>query len=166
MKCNVFSCEYNNGECNRLDEVILSESSEGLYCNLYDEKQIIKASRFKLIETKFKNEDKLVVMSLSYKGLSGLTKEILKEVYHLYDLKYKSLIFDCTCFLGTKDEYRYHLLEIVGDNLVKPSVIADDVLLKELKSLTCKEFIENPQILENSILTSTQKKMIQKGIVI
>ena len=166
MKCNISSCEYNNGECTRLDEVILTECGEGLYCNLYDEKQTIKASRFKLIETKFKNEDILVVMSLSYKGLSGLTKEILKEVNNLYGSKYKTLIFDCTCFLGTKDEYRYHLLEIVSDNFVRPSVIMDEVLLRELKTLTCKELNANPNIMESSILTSLQKKMILKGVVI
>lgn len=166
MKCNVLNCEYNNGQCTRLDEVIIGENGEGLYCNLYEEKESIKKSRFKLIETKFKDEDLLIVMSLSYRGLSILKKEILKEITKLYGTKYKRIIFDNTCSYGIKSEYRYHFLEITESNIVRPTIIVDEILLRTLKTITCDVLNKNSNIMENSILTSTQTKMILKGIVI
>lgn len=166
MICNVLNCEYNNKICLKDDEVILSEGGEGIYCNCYKEKLSIKTSKFKLIEININNSKQIIVMATSYEKFSNLIKEILDEVKEKYNKEPKKLIFDYTCSLGTKNKLRYLEVDINDSKIANVVSIEDSELIKELKKITCNELKNNHSYMNNSILSSTQVKMIEKGLII
>lgn len=166
MKCNIFSCEYNNEKCIKDDEVIFSEGGDGIYCNCYKEKLSIKISRFKLIEANINDLSYIIVMATSYEKFSNLIKEILDEIKKKYNKEPNKLIFDYTCSLGTKDKLRYLEVDVNNYKITNAVSIEDIELKKELKKITCNELKNNHIYMKRSILTSTQVKMIEKGVII
>lgn len=166
MKCKVLSCEYNNVNCLKANEAELLEGGDGLYCSCYKEKKSIKLSRFKIVEITVDSRQELVVVSLNYRGVANLLEEVLDEINNIYGLIPANLIFDCTCSRGTKNHYRYYTAQIKNNRAVNILAVEDELLLRQLKEITCRELAKNPNCLDSSILTSAQKKMILKGIVI
>lgn len=166
MKCNVLSCAFNDNKCLKDDEAILSEGGNGLYCNCYEEKLSVKVSRFKLIEANIKGSTEIIVMSTSSESIFYLIEEILSEAEKQYNKIPNKLLFDHTCNIGTADIARYLEVEIENNKIIKITKIIDSELRKELKTITCRELMANHSFIDSSILTSTQSKMIKKGVVI
>ena len=139
---------------------------DGIYCECYMEKISIKLSKFKIIENNINGKVVIVVMATSYEGLSGLLEIAFKEIRKQFGNNIDTVILDNTCSLGTKNSSRYLKVDIEDDHMKNTEDIKDVLLLKQLKEITCKELLNNNNYLKSSILTSTQVKMIEKGLVI
>ena len=168
VKCNIEKCKYNkNNSCNKdFIEIGDSSNSEDNYstCNSYEENTKYIKTQYhieKLPKNNF-NADYLIIINNCNTGqeyISHIMNDLPK------DKKVINIIFDHLLHNGNNSD-RYIL---VNWNIKNTYSSADkiDVPKKDIvREISCNYFKTRPELIENSILGSVQKKMILKGIVI
>jgi hypothetical protein len=163
MKCDVSNCKFNkNNTCSNIDNLEIMDTGEGIICGTYEESIESKRSSYELIIHSDGHYGRVLMFhTKTIYGISNL-EEINKDIDNYCKADDSNMvIIDLTLRVGTKGENRY-----VTFNKDKWENIEDKELLKYLKSKTCEYLRENENLLNYSILASTQIKMIKKGIVI
>lgn len=162
MKCDVSSCKFNkDNACSNMDNLEIIDTAEGVICGTYEESIESKRSSYELVIHSDEYYGKVLLFhTKTIYGISNLD-EINKDIDNYKTNGSDIVIIDLTLSVGTKGENRYVMF-----NKGKWENVKGKELLKYLKSKTCEYLRKNENLLDYSILASTQIKMIKKGIVI
>lgn len=111
------------------------------------------------------DEYKIMIFSTSYETPLRDITEISMELRNYIPPKAK-VVFDLLLNMGNNKE-RYAEAYFDGNEFNKSSFRYITVDKKsEIRKFSCSYFMKNPDLLDNSILNSIQKKMLIKGITI
>lgn len=170
MKCEVYNCKFNDSKtCTNLDEVIIAEGLEGLYCVAYKEKDSVIKSKFHINKesiSDYTNND-ILVISKSYEDVLAYMDTILKECENKFGYYPTYIYIDSTLSNGVKNSGRFAKIKLAKENKDwKYDRITNGKEYENLKRISALFFNTNPKLLDNSVLTSVQKKMLTKGIII
>lgn len=170
MKCEVYSCKFNKkSECKNIDKVIIAEGLDGLYCTEYKESIDYIKSKFHINKesiTDLKNND-IVVVGKSYESSISYIDEIIEECKNKFKHEIKELYIDETLSVGTKNSGRFAKIILAEEKKDFQFIrITEGKEFENLKRVSSLFFHTNQELLENSILTSVQKKLFKKGLII
>ncbi len=168
MKCEVESCEYNkNNTCDNIENLIISECGEGVYCSTYKQSIQSKREQYQILEYNDNNKYKKVIVFMPIHLRLSICWDAIKLDAQNYNTQDCLIVIDLTLSTGIKSSNRYLSLLSCGDikEIYKTDNYSED-LLQYLKTKTCEHLRKNEELLENSILNSAHVKMIKKGIVI
>ncbi|MDF2503865.1 type II toxin-antitoxin system RnlB family antitoxin [Clostridium sp.] len=168
INCKVYQCEFNqNQQCakNKITIDFACDDYEYAYCTNYKESN-------KSIESHY-NIQKLDNMQYDYIIFSKSIETVTDYLEHIIETIKEdkfTLIIDNLLHNGASSDSRY--IEIkwnksksINENYknVKFAEISKNSIFRELST---EYYKNNKNLIEHSILTSIQKKMILKGIVI
>lgn len=168
VKCNIEKCEYNKNKiCNKnYIEIKDNTDSENnfSYCASYKEniKYIKEKYHIERLPENQYDADYLVIINNCNTGQDYI-KHIIDDIPKNKEVV--TLIFDHLFHNGNNNQ-RYIL---TNWNFKKSCSLADGINVPKkdiIQEISAKYFKKKPELIENSILTSVQKKMILKGIVI
>lgn len=120
---------------------------------------------YKIIKLENNNEYKFAIVSASYETPFSCLNEISNELSMYNPSKYK-ILFDLLLNMGNSSD-RFIEAFFDGKELSKTSFKTISLNKRsELRKITTNYFKENLYMLDNSVLSSIQKKMLGKGLVI
>lgn len=120
--------------------------------------------QFKIVPLEGKEYD-IIVFSQSYESPFSCLDEITKEIREI-SVSNARILFDTLLSSGNTNE-RFAEACYTDDNFVLGSFQFVEISKKDQLRKYCAEFFcENREILEFSILTPIQKKLLSKGITI
>ena len=120
--------------------------------------------QFKIVPLEGKEYD-IIVFSQSYESPFSCLDEITKEIRE-YNISNAKILFDTLLSSGNTNE-RFAEAVYSNENFIAGSFQFVNISKKDYLRKYCAEyFCENKDILEYSILTPIQKKMLSKGFTI
>lgn len=170
VKCNVFQCEFNKeNKCvkDNIEIDFFSDEYEYAYCCDYKEKEELIQNKYH-IEKINNNDEYLVIIKTADTGFDYI-KNIIKDI----NKKDVIIIFDHLLHNGNTED-RFIMTRYINDvdedfNLIYTCVKSEHLNIPKkhkIRKISDTYFKDNPHLIESSILTSIQKKMILKGRII
>lgn len=171
IKCNVNQCEYNkNNKCTKDNiEIDLScDEYEYAYCSNYKESRDFIRRNYGIQQL---NNQKYncIVFSKNYMGVQDYLKEIAEDIKNMIDteeIDEVSIVIDNLLHSGNNSNRYFEFLWDYKFNKMIEINIINVSKHDELRKNSIKYYTKHMELVENSILNSSQKALIKKGIII
>lgn len=167
MKCEVFDCTYNNDtKCLNMDNVIIHPCEDGFWCGGFKEKLESKLRTVHISKEIISGNESIILRNTGIEVFSYYMDEILKELERLFGYKPEHVYFDTTLRNGFKNSNRFCkvFLDKNGKCIKHEPIHSNTETYKELKLLCCNFIREDSNRLNYPTITSTQRKLIEKGL--
>ena len=169
MNCNVIQCRYNKDNKCINDNTSISfdwDSNEAI-CITYKEKiELIKNNYhiIKLPENYFK-ADYMVIMQ-SFNTAFDYWNYIEKDINKINKQNPIKIILDHTLHNGIKNHARFILMNYDKNKIQYSCKIFNATENSPIRKISCNYFKSHSKAINCGILSSTQKNMILKGIIL
>ncbi|MFC0903909.1 type II toxin-antitoxin system RnlB family antitoxin [Clostridium sp. MT-14] len=168
INCEVTQCRYNeNNICiNKSVSISFNCDSDEAICTNYEEKEEIIRNKYHIIElpSSYAKADYMVLMRC-ISTCFGYWDYIKKDINKLTDKNPIHIILDHTLHNGISNN-RFILMNYDKNKTQYTCKVFNTTNDSPIRKISCDYFRNQPQLIEYSILTFPQKKMILKGIIL
>jgi len=169
INCENIQCKHNiNNDCiNKSISISLDCDNNEAICTNYEEKEEIIRNNYHIIElpSNYSKADYIVIIR-SEKVCYDYWEYINNDINKLTNKNPIHIIVDHTLHNGIKSLDRFILITIDKNKENYPCSIFNTTKNSPIRKISCNYFRNQPQLLEYSLLTSSQKKMLSKGIIL